>query len=164
MGYTHYWYQKKNFTDKQWSKIREGVLDVIVKHCDKNNIVLAYEYDSPAEAQPTLFGGSKFGPRVPEVNADHIRFNGWKDEGHETFILNREKPGSGSEHFDFCKTARKPYDIAVCLTLLICVHHAPNAIRIASDGSWDHEWLEARKVFKELFGVEPSCPFEEVTA
>lgn len=164
MGYTHYWYQKKDFTTNQWNKIKEDVLTLIVQYCDRNNVILAYEFDSPSEPQPSLFGGQKYGPKVPEVNSDQIRFNGWKEEGHETFLLTREKPGSSPECFNFCKTARKPYDVAVCLTLLICYGHAPKAIRISSDGSWDHEWLEARNAFKELFGVEPSCPFEEVTA
>lgn len=171
MGYTHYWYQKKDFTVEQWSNIREGMLAVIVQHCDRKNIVLAQEYDSPSEPQPTLFGGPKFGPTPPMVNAVQIRFNGWRGEGHETFLLTRKKPEArpyrtaSEDHFSFCKTAHKPYDLAVCLALLVCVRHAPDVIKISSDGGWDNEWLEARKVFKELFGVEPSCPFEEeVTA
>ena len=40
----------------------------------------------------------------------------------------------------FCKTARKPYDIAVTSMLLRCRHLAPDAFLIASDGAWDLEW------------------------
>lgn len=167
MGYSHYIYQKNDFTDEQWSNICLETLDIIVKYCDKKNIVLAREYDAPAEAQPGLWGGPKILPAPPEVNHDVIRFNGWKDEGHETFIVTKKRPDNpaydpnAEEFFDFCKTARKPYDIAVCLVLLSMKRHAPDNVRISSDGEWDGEWLEARKVYKKLFEVEPSCPFTE---
>jgi hypothetical protein len=95
-----------------------------------------------------------------------IRFNGWGDNGHETFLITREMsdysirdPESG-ESFDFCKTARKPYDVAVCLVLLSIARHAPKSFSISSDGDWDVEWSEARKIYKELFGVEVDCPWE----
>jgi hypothetical protein len=165
MGYTHYIYRKTDFTVKQWEKICLETLDIIVKHCDRKKIVLAREYDAPVEAQPSLWGGSKMLPTPPEVTPDHIRFNGWKDEGHETFIITRERPDNppydsgAKEFFDFCKTARKPYDLAVCLVMLSMKRHAPKSVRIASDGDWDMEWVEARKVYKELFGVDPKCPF-----
>lgn len=165
MGYTHYIYRKRDFTLKQWEKICLETLEIIVKHCDRNKIVLAREYDSPAEAQPSLWGGPKMLPTPPEVTPDVIRFNGWKDEGHETFLITRKRPENppydpdAEESFDFCKTARKPYDLAVCLVLISMKRHATGNVRIGSDGEWDGEWLEARKVYRELFGVEPKCPF-----
>jgi hypothetical protein len=172
MGYTHYWYQKKDFTVDQWKNIQKGFLDVLFKHCErstpsKKQITIAYEYDSPMEQQPTLFGGPKWAPKDPEVNGETIRFNGWGDEGHETFHMTRKKPEPtfiSSDSFGFCKTARKPYDIAVCLTLLLCKHHAPEAITVESDGSWEKDWMEARKVFKKLFSFEAHFPFEKEEA
>jgi hypothetical protein len=98
-----------------------------------------------------------------------IRFNGWKDEGHETFLVTREMPeipdwsSDKSASFDFCKTARKPYDLAVCLVLLSMKRHAPESVRVSSDGDWDAEWTEAREVYRRLFGVEVDCPFETET-
>lgn len=79
--------------------------------------------------------------------------------------MTRERPElplwdpTAKESFDFCKTARKPYDLAVCLVMLSMKRHAPRSVRIATDGEWDGEWTEARRVYKELFGVEPKCPF-----
>ena len=64
------------------------------------------------------------------------------------------------EAFDFCKTARKPYDLAVCLVLLAMKRHAPKSVKVSSDGDWDGEWKEAREVYKSLFGVEVDCPFD----
>ncbi len=163
MGYSHYWYRKNDFTQEQWEKICVETLDIIVKHCDRKRITLAWDYDAPAELQPTLFGGEKWGPKIPQVDNDTIRFNGWKEKGHETFMVEREVPGGNvesGEHFDFCKTARKPYDLAVCLVLLSMKRHAPDSVRIASDGGWDHEWVAAREVYKKLFDVEAECPFD----
>lgn len=166
MGYTHYWNRSADFTTEQWEKICLETLDIIVRHCDKKKIVLAFEFDSPAVQQPVLFGGPNYGPRPPEVSPELIRFNGWKDEGHETFYLTKAKPDNPSydpdatESFDFCKTNRKPYDLAVMLVLLAMKRHAPESVSVSSDGNWDVEWSEARKVYKRLFGVNVECPWE----
>jgi hypothetical protein len=167
VGYTHYWYRKKPLTQKQWEKVCMRVLDVIV-FCDKTctkahgKILLAWEYDSPMEEQPTLFGGQKFLPKPPQVDNDVIRFNGWKDEGHETFLVTRELPKTfrtdAGDTFDFCKTNRKPYDLAVMLCLLIMA--STKAVRVSSDGDWDNEWVPAREAYKKLFGKEPACPWK----
>jgi hypothetical protein len=168
MGYTHYWYRKKSFTQKQWEKVCMKVLDV-VNFCDRTctrvrgKILLAWEYDSPMEEQPTFFGGAKFLPKPPQVDNDVIRFNGWKDEGHETFMVTQKIPDTyitdAGDVFDFCKTNHKPYDMAVMLCLLVMSEVAPSSFRAESDGEWDGEWVPAREAYKELFGKEPKCPF-----
>ena len=45
-------------------------------------------------------------------NKDEIMFNGMAIKGldHETFYINKK---NDRESFNFCKTARKPYDLAV---------------------------------------------------
>lgn len=170
MGYTHYWYRTADFTKEQWDAICLETLDIIVKWCDKKKIMLAFEYDSPMEAQPSFFGGTKMLPTPPTVDPNLIRFNGWMDKGHETFYLTRVKPDNptwdptATESFDFCKTNRKPYDIAVMLVLLSMKRHAPDTVRVASNGDWDNEWAEARRVYKSLFGVDVPCPWETVEA
>lgn len=68
------------------------------------------------------------------------------------------------ESFDFCKTARKPYDLAVCLVLLSMKRHAPKSVSLSSDGDWDAEWTEARGIYKELFEAEVECPWEAAGA
>jgi hypothetical protein len=155
MGYTHYWYQHKDFTTEQWSNIQKDVLDIIVKYCDKNHVALTEEYDSPMLV---------CGPTPPIASKAMIRFNGWREEGHETFMLEKKMPmpriPGRNYHFNFCKTARKPYDIAVCLVLLICATHAPDVLSISSDGSWEEDWTEARKVYKQLFNRETDCIFQ----
>lgn len=162
MGYTHYYYQKKNFTQKQWERICIDFIDIIYL-CNDKNILLAYEYDSPVEPQEIdPFGNTKMLPKCPEVSDNRIRFNGWKDQGHETFILNKKMPAPhavGKEYFSFCKTAHKPYDLAVGLLLLSAKNRAPKAITVCSDGDWDNDWGEIRKEYKKLFNKDPECPF-----
>lgn len=165
MGYTHYWNRSADFTTEQWEKICLETLDIIVRHCDRKGIVLAFEHDSPSEPQPVLFGGPKHGPRPPEVSPDLIRFNGWKGEGHETFYVTRERADPDEkESFDFCKTARKPYDLAVCLVLLSMHRHAPDRVKIGSDGDWETDWAEARRVYNSLFDAHVDCPWETAGA
>lgn len=140
----------------------------VINLCDKTctrvrgKIVLAWEYDSPLEQQPSLFGGAKMLPKPPQVDNDCIRFNGWKDEGHETFLVSRESQPRGNEStFDFCKTERKPYDLAVMLCLIIMHEAAPGSFRVESDGEWDGEWVPARQAYEKLFGKEPKSPFKK---
>lgn len=69
-------------------------------------------------------------------------------------------------YFNFCKTARKPYDLAVTLVLLAAHEVASGALDIGSDGDWDENesygggWVVPRQVYKDLFDVTPTCPFE----
>jgi ubiquitin len=120
----------------------------VLDFCDDNGIKVVYEYNEPKKA---------------EVSDTKIQFNGLGNEGHETFGLAKEKPkpNSDSEFFDFCKTARKPYDLAVGLVLLIAKNHAPNSIKISSDGDWDHDWSEIKEAYNNIFDSHPECPFDE---
>lgn len=143
MGYSHYYYQIQSFTQKQWEKVCWDAFKV-VEHCEKNDIHLAFECDVP---------------KPPEISNDKIRFNGVGNEGHETFMIQRVKPKNhfncGNDYyFNFCKTARKPYDLAVGLMLLVANKHASDVIRISSDGDWEVDWEEIRHAYKSLFDEE----------
>lgn len=49
-----------------------------------------------------------------EITPFRVAFNGSGDLSHESFILTADVCG-----FEFCKTARKPYDLAVKTALLL---------------------------------------------
>lgn len=146
------------------------------------------------------------GKGAPEFDASNIAFNGTAagDMGHESFVIDTD-PRKSWEHPEnagtmwarheraqyerigamwcFCKTARKPYDVAVGAVLLRCAQIAPTAFVIASDGQWDREWahgcdhwsddrpkskLSARNVVRELFGSDvvpgfTGAPFVDTT-
>lgn len=76
---------------------------------------------------------------------DFFGFNGdaSNDEAHETFAFEITHKG-----FHFCKTARKPYDLAVCLCLLVMKFHIKGT-EISSDG--DKEWIPIFETYKEIF-------------
>ena len=86
MGYTNYWTNKRSFTDDEWKKVKD-------------------EYEWLKEmGEGIIIDQTKL--------TSEIVFNGNpKDEqDHETFYINKANVYDG---FSFCKTARKPYDLAV---------------------------------------------------
>jgi hypothetical protein len=67
-------------------------------------------------------------------------------DGHETFVLNP----SGS--WDFCKTARKPYDVVVTTILLRASILMGKAFHLSSDGAWGEDgWPAAEELFGRIW-------------
>ncbi|PSR27615.1 MAG: hypothetical protein C7B46_19320 [Sulfobacillus benefaciens] len=62
------------------------------------------------------------------------------DCSYESFRFDRVEDA----RFSFCKTARKPYDVAVTAALIVIKHHLPT-VRIMSDGN-DDDWADGRMV------------------
>lgn len=100
-------------------------------------------------------------------NKDLIRFNGIGEDGHETFYLpkiyTRKMPSLLSHTdllFQFCKTANKPYDLAVCCCLIIAKHYLGDDIKVSSDGSLD-EWKEAIDKCQEHLGYGTDFDFDK---
>ena len=128
MGYTNYWIQKKPFNNSQWNIIKKEY-DYIKENFGVNN---ANEYEENIiEDQST--------------KSDEIVFNGNKKNNlnHETFVLTknfREPFYDGDDvKFNFCKTERKPYDLAVWHLLTFVKMIAPNSINISRDGWFNGE-------------------------
>jgi hypothetical protein len=100
------------------------------------------------------------------ANEKMIRFNGIRDDGHETFVFFNKKvqcaearKWGSNTGFAFCKTARKPYDIVVCEVLLVLKRFMPN-LDVGSDGfsgylkepKLDGMWPEAIENVKQ-YGI-----------
>lgn len=122
MGYTHYWEVNEEITDNEWEQIRQGVsvaLSVL------GNLV---QEERDIQAPPI-------------ISERQIRFNGIDNAGHETFLFNKNQNG-----FEFCKTAQKPYDLAVYLVLLICKAILGKKMSLRSDGGYE-DWEPACKLF-----------------
>jgi|TARA_R100001244_G_scaffold99386_1_gene74270 hypothetical protein len=91
MGYTNYWYQNKPFTDQEWKKVKD-------------------EFEYIKEMSSDVIDETR--------KVDEIVFNGKGDLSHETFVLTKN-PRTKEQYkgedlsFNFCKTAEKPYDLAV---------------------------------------------------
>ena len=98
MGYTNYWHQDMDFTDKQWKALQEEV-----KYMEEisNNTIDVLENDD-----------------------NEIAING-VNQNCETFVLLKNKPTKKEYEqqdltFNFCKTRELPYDIYVWHLLVFC--------------------------------------------
>lgn len=81
------------------------------------------------------------------------------DCSHETFHFPRilkpmewQKPEKG-KYFQFCKTAFKPYDLAVNVFLVIAKHYLKSKLKVTSDGT-PNNWIEAVTICKNAFGYD----------
>ena len=131
MGYTHYWYMKKDkkVSEQKWTNLTEDVKELL-----GNSPILErakQEYGADDEYWNDL-----------TITDNEIRFDG----GHETFIWERKpvQPRWREDEdmvFNFCKTARKEYDSCVTATLILAKHHLGDEIKISSDGGLT-EWTQ----------------------
>ena len=135
MGYTHYWRQLRDFTDTEWQELMR--LTKLITASSGRDIIL-----------------SEF-----NINNEEIRFNGYGEEGHETFLITKKKRAKRQYEeqeaydrqgaFEFCKTAHKPYDkyvtAVLCALYNIEVKEWPlgdgKIMSISSDGNTE-DWTE----------------------
>ena len=141
MGYTIYFEQNRNFTTQEWGDIRAACIPMF------NRL-------------KQIKGGNGLGR--PWLGNGFIIFNGdaSKGEDHETFHLS--KVGAG---FQFCKTARKPYDRFVKAVLVIANYYAPGALKVTCDGDDEDDcWTEGVRIATlyahGIPGKSPCSPLE----
>lgn len=141
MGYSHYW--TLHCTEEQFVKGMAKATPALNDILERHKSIIQFESDDP---------------KPPVLTSTQIRFNGIGEEGgHETFMV------AMKERSDFCKTARKPYDLPVCeclLVLLACVLD----FELSSDGFWvnadetnpplDGCWDEALDSVEERYGYK----------
>jgi len=162
MGYTHYWtfnaneIETTNELRKKFLEasrlVRRGYLAIKNNPSLHEGIAGGY-YDNEL---CKIRGG--MGEGNPVFNESEIWFNGDEKSGldHETFCIRWYE-----NRRDFCKTARKPYDILVCYALL-CFDHVfddKSVFSYSSDGD-NVDWKAAYRFSKEVGGFEPKM-FEE---
>ncbi len=89
------------------------------------------------------------------------------DLSYETFALAQKTDVSDPRRLDngrifrFCKTARRPYDIAVKVCLIIADRHLGDAISIGSDGGMD-DWQDAMLLCQHFLGYGAGFVLEEL--
>ena len=113
MGYTRYWTRtEKPITDEYIDFIQRLVIE-----CRNQGIKL----------------GNGVGEGNPVITENAIVFNGNAKKGldHESFYISNDAEELGN--FQFCKTARKPYDYAVRLALEEA-EHQKLVTKVHSDG------------------------------
>lgn len=163
MGYTHYWRKEKKLNKEAFKKYRADVAKVIAELEGTS----PHQFASGCDYTITLVNGSAQPGTKPEVSADNVVLNGCDTDGHETFYFDRVSEGDPEDGlvFDFCKTARKPYDLAVTSCLILAKYHFPKT-EVSSDG--DHEdWADGLAVVNRLFPeytIKPHSPYSTFDA
>jgi hypothetical protein len=145
MGYTHYWtIFQEEIPDYMWQNFAKDILRIYPQIKDVLDQTTDQKFD---------------------ITGNHIIFNGIGEEGHETFSINTKNKMEEShtgriEYFDFCKTARKEYDIAVCCALIIAKKYFADIIRVASDGSEEDGWDNAKRLCQKVLKYGKSFDIE----
>lgn len=136
MGYTHYWKFKKkvNELNQEYGENRFKVAVDLFKEGLKKLQDIAL--------------GNGVGEGEPIITDTEVCFNGKAPEDYETCAMSLESKG-----FDFCKTARQPYDPVVCLLLLCMADAFGDDFEYSSDGdieNGEEGWARAKEIFNEL--------------
>ncbi|MCE9560508.1 MAG: hypothetical protein K8U57_00495, partial [Planctomycetes bacterium] len=146
MGYTHFASRRKRLPLREFKTAAADCQKVVEALWSEKGIRIQFDRDDP---KPAHFGD------------DSVQFNGVGDDAHETFAVERDyrveswncDPKRGEGWFEFTKTARKPYDCAVCACLIVFQHHFGKSYSVSSDGSDDDEgWVAAREWCQRVLG------------
>ncbi len=132
MGYTHYWVYK----DPSPEAMQKVITNVRAIVLDQQAILAGIE-----------------GSGKPLMNDEGIFFNGIDAEAHETMCIDRE-PENG---FHFCKTAEKPYDVAVTACLIVLQHFLKDAVEVSSDGE-AKDWVAGLNLAESVTGHKFRIP------
>ncbi len=151
MGYTHYWTHKRRFTNSDWQDVVADLTAIMeAAHAEELFAIGDTCGEKPLASPRDAHCGDIFG------------FNGLDDDAHETFIIyqNRrpldswQKPSQRG--WDFCKTARKSYDVAVTACLIYLESRFPEHFSTSSDGE-SSDWQDglglARRALPRLDNV-----------
>ena len=136
MGYTHYWNFSKVIKDIDNSK-------------EKFTAAVDLFKEKLKELPKSIRLGNGIGKGEPIITPTEVVFNGCAENGedYETFAITFSDDESDSE-FNFCKTARQPYDAAVCLALLCFKDAYGDDFNYSSDGDINDEgWELAHRIF-----------------
>lgn len=142
--YTHRYKQIKSASERQWKKITTDV-QTLLEHLPVASESAGGHYNI---YRLIVTDGTGRPGTLPIVSDSEIALNGIAgkvDLSHETFFITKEKKKMTDS--DYCRTARKPYDLVVCAILIVLQKHAASVWKISTDGSvedWDpaREWVE----------------------
>jgi hypothetical protein len=135
-------------------------------HPQDHSVVIPWPTDDGSGVGSAADG--KAGVWFAGVQLAHRACNG--DCSYETFSFPRvllpkkwQKPEDDGTFFKFCKTAFRPYDLAVCIALLIAKHRIGEGIRVETDGT-PANWADARALCHLHLGYGLEVPVGEEVA
>jgi hypothetical protein len=147
MGYTHYFSKVATSRD---DALRFEMFSIGVARIIK----YAAEFDGIEIADGL---GEELGKW--EADTEIVRFNGFGEDSHETFLFSID----GADSFNFCKTARKPYDAVVTACLIHMKDTYGDLVRISSDGDWS-EWQDGARLYNNVTGLTAENPMSSEDA
>ncbi len=156
MGLTHYWRRPRELERGLFRCFVRDVA-VLLGHLPPCTDTVGGFY----KERPLLVRGP-WGTDAPLLSDHGVGFNGDAARGfeHEAFDLARvyypapwETPDLSGRFFSFCKTARKPYDLAVTASLLLLQRHFGSTVQVTSDGT-PQEWEPALSLVTQIFGPD----------
>ncbi|KAJ5123140.1 hypothetical protein N7448_009237 [Penicillium atrosanguineum] len=148
MGYTHY-YEVLDWESPEWKAAWPQLVKDAQTIIDAAGVAVCGATEDEEVVTPPIAN-----------EKDGIYIGGVDEDAYERFILvpNYEDVGS---RFQFCKTARREYDVVVTCILLRAKMLAPNSFKLSSDGSWS-EWKPARDVYQRIWpDASVECPFKD---
>jgi hypothetical protein len=146
MGFTHYYYHKNKLDKVTFGKFAKDVAKII----EASKVKVQYECDDDS---------------APITNMSQVRFNGVGEAGHETFVINRVASKEALEFqrdydtkpdkmlFNFCKTARKPYDELVVASLILFKLYFRGDVKLGSDGDVE-DWVKGLNLVNTRLNLE----------
>lgn len=137
MGYTHYWRIDRAADQELYEKALNDCRK-IVQACEEEYNLCNWAGDADTR---------------PDYN-DGLSFNGCEDDSHETFSLPAKACDS---NWDFCKTARKPYDEVVVACLATLFEY--DVASMSSDG-YPSELTDGVDLASEVLGRTIPNPLE----
>ena len=157
MGYTNYWTYQPNKIENS-EELRKRFLQAVCwidqahKMIKKDKFIHKGQAGGYYDDKPCIIRGG-LGEGKPMINESEVWFNGdaKTEMDHETFDI-KWYPDGGFDK-GFCKTARKPYDLLVCVSLLAMneAFKGTEAFNFSSDGD-NSEWATAKDVFTRIVG------------
>ena len=181
LGYTHYWYRRREYSVEKMRSIVNDFLEVlpeleaigvVIRGPDGtgepiiSEELVAFNGDALCGHPKTDLGitwptEDAHGVGRPEVAGSWfagamLRTRACNGNcSHETFyfpkVMRHGHHVAHNYYFDCCKTAFKPYDLAVQVFLIIAKHHLGDEILITSDGDVQH-WIDAQNLVDHVLG------------
>ena len=129
MGYTNYWNASEPVSLEQAAPHLQELLQI-------------------GTEQGILAGADGLGTAV--FDGRIVVFNGSTREAYESFYITPDQTG-----FQFCKTARKPYDafVKAALILIQASCDDPEQFRISCDGSHS-DWEQAAELVEKVSNIK----------
>lgn len=149
MGYTHYWKFTQNPKDIEGGDIKfQNAVSLL-----KEGIKLLPKTIEYGDEEVSLKLCSGNGKDEPTITDTAVCFNGDAASGHDSESFYIALDYADDYSFNFCKTSREPYDVAVCLAILCFKKAFGNDFSYKSDGdikAGEEGWELAKKIMKKL--------------